>query len=223
MTQRMKKAVPGTLLFNSMGSLTFHEDIVDQVDLRRYSKVQDSFDVARATMERFQDIGILLLEGGADIHPSLYGQENTHSWPSGGVRDEWEMGLIKIAEQLNIPILGICRGHQLYAAYRGGTLHQDIRACLGVHGHWDGWLELSGIFAEWYPDGYYANSAHHQCVDQVPEGGEVIARDAQSPEIIEAIVYPRTEDHVPTFTVQFHPEFRDDWRLLTHIRDYLRS
>ena len=69
----------------------------------------------------------LLFTGGEDIAPLHYGEE-PQSW-LGGVdeeRDASELGLVKQALDLEIPILGICRGQQLLNVALGGTLYQDI-------------------------------------------------------------------------------------------------
>jgi gamma-glutamyl-gamma-aminobutyrate hydrolase PuuD len=205
--------VQDVVLLNSMGSLTFDQHIVDSVDLRVYRRDADIDE----TFGQYQENGILLLEGGADISPSLYSEANRYSYPS-GYRDEWEAKLYQAAHHYSIPIFGICRGHQLMAALNGGSLWQDINRDLQPEQyHGGGPLKLSGIFAEWYPDGYTANSAHHQCVRRVPGNAVVVAVDAKDERIIEALDYP--EDAM--FSVQFHPEFMDDDKLLGHIVRYL--
>ncbi len=200
--------VEGVTMLNSRGSLTFDEYVVDSIDLPRtgYADI----------MRRFQETGVLLLEGGMDINPALYGEENIYSSYNDAL-DLWEKHLYHVATEMNIPVFGICRGHQLMAALNGGTLHQDIRGCLDV-AHSAGPLRLSGIFAEWYPGGYTANSLHHQAINQVPPNAKVVAVDARTPEVIEALDYEG-----PMFSVQFHPEIMGDAELLDHIVRYLFS
>lgn len=206
--------VPDVVLLNSMGSLTFDRHIVESEDLRRFGTRSADID---EIFTHYQENGILLLEGGADINPSIYGEENRYSYPS-GYRDEWETKLYQAAHHYSIPIFGICRGHQLMAALNGGSLWQDIgRDLQPSEYHSGGPLKLSGIFAEWYPDGYLANSAHHQCVKRVPSNAVVVAVDAKDERIIEGLDYP--EDMM--FSVQFHPEFLGDAELLGHIVRYL--
>lgn len=68
----------------------------------------------------------ILLPGGQDIQPSLYGEPNSAllgpTWP---LRDAFEWQLIKLAIAQQKPILAICRGAQLLNVYFGGTLYQD--------------------------------------------------------------------------------------------------
>jgi len=68
----------------------------------------------------------LILQGGNDIEPNLYNQQNYHSRGITLFRDVFEYSLIKIAVEQKIPIFGICRGMQLINIIFGGTLHQDL-------------------------------------------------------------------------------------------------
>lgn len=71
----------------------------------------------------------LLLWGGEDISPSLYGE-----WPNrhceGGLipskRDQFEWSCLKLSQGLGIKTIGVCRGAQLLCAFDGGRLAQDI-------------------------------------------------------------------------------------------------
>jgi len=69
----------------------------------------------------------LILSGGADVDPLHYAQPmhpmTVREWPS---RDSWELDLARIAHQLDLPTLGICRGMQLLNVARGGTLLQHL-------------------------------------------------------------------------------------------------
>ena len=71
----------------------------------------------------------LLVPGGPDISPLLYGEEPI---PQMGVsrmyEDKFEIELIKCAKKAGKPILAICRGLQLVNVAFGGSLYQDIPA-----------------------------------------------------------------------------------------------
>ena len=79
---------------------------------------------AGTLMERLDG---LVLTGGADINPALYG-ERAH--PKLGqvsdIRDSWEIALVRAAQLQNKPILAICRGIQILNVALGGTLLQDL-------------------------------------------------------------------------------------------------
>jgi len=68
---------------------------------------------------------LLCLEGGHDVSPEIYGEENTDSSSSISL-DINTFGLMAIAEHMSIPIVGICRGHQALCVHQGGKLKQHI-------------------------------------------------------------------------------------------------
>lgn len=69
----------------------------------------------------------LLLAGGNDIAPELYGEDalsvQSDVSPS---RDAAELKLLAWALEDKMPLFGVCRGAQLWNAYKGGSLYQDI-------------------------------------------------------------------------------------------------
>src|SRR5690349_18270782 len=79
----------------------------------------------------------LVLVGGADINPALYGQDpHPEALAFSDVRDRAEMSLLRGALELDMPVLGICRGMQLLNIAAGGDLHQHIAEVipdLGTH------------------------------------------------------------------------------------------
>ena len=76
----------------------------------------------------------LVLIGGADVNPLWYEEEPREKLEEvDPVRDLYELKLIKMATDQNIPVLGICRGLQLLNVAFGGTLYQDIPSQRGDH------------------------------------------------------------------------------------------
>jgi putative glutamine amidotransferase len=160
----------------------------------------------------------LVLQGGADIHPSCYGCEPsgpTHSTDL--VRDLFELDLLRAFVAAGKPVLGICRGMQLINVALGGTLHQDLVSCAVAsdpHHHpsaeedYRHGLELvaGGWLCDLY-DGHLraqVNSIHHQGVDRLGDGLVVEARAPDG--VVEAI---RSTRHPFVVGVQWHPEFHD--------------
>ncbi len=84
---------------------------------------------ADEVLERFD---ALLLLGGGDLDPSRYDQER-HTKVYGVVpeRDAFEITLARAAVARGMPLLAICRGHQVLNVALGGTLEQH----LSVDGH----------------------------------------------------------------------------------------
>ncbi|MFN2359487.1 MAG: gamma-glutamyl-gamma-aminobutyrate hydrolase family protein [Marinobacter sp.] len=68
----------------------------------------------------------LVLSGGTHVHPSRYGQTPQVTANYDLRRDETDVRLLSRAEELNIPVLGICRGAQFINIFRGGSLCQNV-------------------------------------------------------------------------------------------------
>ena len=86
--------------------------------------LQVASELAAAAVQTFDG---LVLPGGPDVDPTLYGEEPINA--SGRVtypKDIFELALIKHTLQAHKPILGICRGLQILNVALGGTLYQDL-------------------------------------------------------------------------------------------------
>ena len=147
----------------------------------------------------------LLLTGGTDIDPALYGvdpvAELLDPEPE---RDSLELGLLTAALEVGIPVLGICRGIQLVNVHQGGTLHQHVpehsRFELPVDTTIHKVKFTSGsTLHNLYGAAAEVNSLHHQTVADVGRGLLVTAQaDDGTVEGLEK------DDSV--VAVQWHPE-----------------
>jgi gamma-glutamyl-gamma-aminobutyrate hydrolase PuuD len=160
----------------------------------------------------------LILQGGADIDPRAYGEEPTHTvGVPDGVRDRFELELLRGFAAAGKPVLGICRGMQLINVAYGGTLYQDLRAdgatqALHVRReiydeHVHGLRIAPGsALARCYGDRASArvNSIHHQGVNALGRG--LVAEAWSEDGVVEAI---RRDDAGFVLGVQWHPEFHD--------------
>jgi putative glutamine amidotransferase len=168
----------------------------------------------------------VLLAGGADVLPSLYGAEAHPSFdPAEPGRDEYEIKLVRRAIDADVPLFAICRGVQLLNVARGGTLVQDIpsemptaiehRFAVPPHqpveiAH-DIWLTAGSLLERLMReridqgDDCGVNSRHHQAPN-VPGEGLIVTATAPDG-VIEAL-----EDPSRRFClgVQWHPE--NFWR-----------
>lgn len=154
-----------------------------------------------------QMIDKLILTGGQNVLPAYYGEKQTiDSDDYHPDRDAFELALIKECLAQDKPILGICRGMQLFNVALGGSLHQDIPN----HWHRDE-ADQAIQFADFVADSPLAtiygqqaqiNSLHRQAIkDMAP--GLSLAAYSRADHIIEA-VYSHT---TPRFIgVQWHPE-----------------
>lgn len=78
----------------------------------------------------------LIIWGGADISPSIYGEPvgpRTGAGDKPSYRDVVEMAAVDAAIKMGIPLIGVCRGAQLMCAMSGGKLVQDVQGHLGSH------------------------------------------------------------------------------------------
>jgi len=74
----------------------------------------------------------LLMAGGADIDPALYGETVRGAGEIDRARDELEVSAWREAERRSLPVFGICRGLQAINAFSGGTLLQDVPGHAGT-------------------------------------------------------------------------------------------
>lgn len=69
---------------------------------------------------------LIMFTGGADISPSIYGEKISRTYWGNEHRDKVEIEVFKKAVELNIPMIGICRGLQLICGLCGGRVIQDV-------------------------------------------------------------------------------------------------
>lgn len=172
----------------------------------------DAPERAAATVAR---LNALVVAGGADVAPELYGAErDPRTGPPAPERDAWEKALLDAALASGIPVLGICRGMQLLNVALGGTLIQHIDGHCGPPG-------TTGILGEHLvtpvPGTRYASvvaeasvvpTYHHQAVDRLAPSLSASAHAADG--TVEAVELPGPQW---VLGVQWHPEMGDDLRV----------
>jgi putative glutamine amidotransferase len=173
----------------------------------------DDADGLGALLDRFDAI---VITGGADVDPSAYGHPiGPECGTTQPERDERDLAVARACVERNQPTLAICRGIQVLNVALGGTLVQHIDEHMQVPRYnqrvhdltIDTGSRLAGILDA---DRYWANSLHHQCIDELGEGARVVARAHD--DTVEAIEI----DHAPNVLgVQWHPE------MLRHDRGHL--
>jgi putative glutamine amidotransferase len=176
-------------------------------------------EISQSPRALVNEIDGLLLTGGGDVDPVLYGEErhpNVHDAEPG--RDEFEIDLARRAMDANVPMLAICRGAQVLNVAAGGSLVQDIPSAIetdlahSVDAPGDSVAHqvrveagsrLSAALGSAVDSGALCrvNSRHHQSVGRL---GRSLVATATAPDgVIEGIERPDANFCVG---VQWHPE-----------------
>jgi putative glutamine amidotransferase len=165
----------------------------------------------------FDRLSGLLLTGGEDVDPSLYGEVDRKCARVNPARDRFELEVLHRAIQVHLPVLAICRGMQLLVVACGGTLYQDLAekassksdsrsVCHRSPDHHDTvhWVELepSTIMNRSVSrNSVVVNSHHHQGIRERAAGFSASARSRDG--LVEAIEAVETPFKLG---VQWHPE-----------------
>jgi len=161
----------------------------------------------------------LLLTGGGDIDPILFGEEpHKDLGEVSPMRDHFEINLTEEMLDLDKPVLGICRGSQVLSVATGGTIYQDIyaqkRGGILQHkqkaprehaSHFVQIAEDSLLYAIVKTNQLKVNTFHHQAIKDVGKNIQISSRANDG--VIEAI---ESNKNAFALGVQWHPEFLND-------------
>lgn len=158
----------------------------------------------------------VILSGGVDSHPLFYKNPRI-DYPLAQTfneeRDKFEINIFEMAQNLRIPILGICRGLQLINIALGGTLIQDLeengnknhRKMQNIDGLHSIVVEKDSLFYEIANiDSGMVNSAHHQGIDQIADN--LRASAWSDDRVVEALEYKDKSINSFLIAIQWHPE-----------------
>ena len=161
----------------------------------------------------------LMLVGGGDVDPALYGAkpDAEHTYGVEADRDRLEIDLLLAADRLRMPTLAICRGMQIMNVAFGGTLHQHLPSMPGILEHGVPIADTisthrvkpapgSRLLATVGVDELSCSSHHHQGIDRVGEG--LIATGWSDDGLAEALERVVDDPYQGTWMlgVQWHPE-----------------
>ncbi|HEY6526893.1 MAG TPA: gamma-glutamyl-gamma-aminobutyrate hydrolase family protein [Solirubrobacteraceae bacterium] len=166
----------------------------------------------------------LIVSGGVDMDPASYGaapHPETKGWTSD--RDAFEIALVRRATEIDMPVLGVCRGMQVLNVAFGGTLFQHLPETLGHEDH----RRVPGNFDEADHDVrlvadslaaaaagellHTTKSHHHQGIDELG-AGLIVTGSSAIDDLVEAIELP---DRRFVLGVQWHPEADERSRVIS--------
>lgn len=167
---------------------------------------------ARAVVARLDG---LVIAGGADVAASAYGEPaHAEAGPPRPDRDQWEIALLRAADERSLPTLGVCRGMQVMAVEAGGDLVQHLPDQVGTEEHNPGGdrfgsvdvriAEDSRLRSVLGADDLDVHCHHHQSVRNHP-GYTAVAWSGDG--VLEAMERPGVRFCVG---VQWHPEVAAD-------------
>lgn len=139
----------------------------DDAHLAKFGEVETVYHPAQLETKN----SILILHGGQDISPSIYGHKTSKRTQAGdemSSRDLSEVLLARRAIEFGIPIFGICRGAQLACALAGGSLIQH------VNGHGGGYHAVKTSTG----DVHKTSTCHHQMMNPWQVNHELLAWSA---------------------------------------------
>jgi putative glutamine amidotransferase len=188
----------------------------------------DAVAVTRVVGSLVEALDGLVVIGGGDVAAERYGQPpDERNGGTNQFRDELELQLLDAALERDVPLLAICRGHQVLNVLLGGTLVQQLPDLLGSSRH----QPRPGAFGEvtvvsepgtivdrLLGDRCVVQCSHHQAIEELGDSLLVSARSDDG--VIEAVeVLGRTF----AVGVQWHPEEVGDVRLFAGLVEAARA
>ena len=169
----------------------------------------------------------IIIAGGRDVDPARYGEEPHERTDNlRPEQDTWESALIATAIERDLPLLCVCRGHQLLAIERGGRLHQHLPETPGYEKHGATGGEWSNHAVEIDPNSrlgsilgtnVIGNSGHHQ---GVADAGDLTIVGRTEDGLIEAVELPGASF---LLSMQWHPEMLNQTKVFDALIEAARA
>ena len=178
--------------------------------------------------EPVEDLDLLILPGGADVNPAVYGKSPFWLTQRPDIfREHFDINVLPKYMEMNMPIFGICRGHQAFAAHNGIELQQHLNVQVDEYvANQTSEIIATSKYAQdllGVEEGVHINSLHHQVVRYTeelkknPKVDVAALTVVNEKPIVEALIY---KDY-PAITVQWHPELIFDSFSMKAVRSLL--
>jgi len=172
-------------------------------------------DVMDNNLDQLANCDGLVMSGGRDIHPKFYKSKKLDYREAKDFdenRDQFEISAFKLAQEKQIPVLGICRGMQLINCILGGNLKQDLGKALNKIHRFETNDKAHGLNIEsnttiskaLQVERCVVNSAHHQAIKKIGKGLKANCKSDDG--IIEGIEWDDPSGKSFLLAVQWHPE-----------------
>jgi putative glutamine amidotransferase len=180
------------------------------------------FEKGQIDANQIKNCDALVLSGGVDIHPKYYGSKkfDYKNKPAKfqEERDEFEISIFKMAQENNLPVLGVCRGFQLINCVFGGSINQNLGTGLNKI-HWriresekreldkaHGLnIESDTLLNEIVKiERGVVNSAHHQAIKRLADNLKINCKSDDG--IIEGFEWLDKSNKSFLLCIQWHPE-----------------
>ena len=172
---------------------------------------------ATGGIEALEPFDGVIITAGVDLDPDRYGQPRSDRVRDiNAARDVFEESLLERARSADLPILAICRGHQVFNVSRGGGLLQHLeerephRARYGPDGETiaSGWHDVAvapgSLLAKLTgTEIIHVNSRHHQAVLNSTVAPGLVASGTADQDVVEALEDPELSW---ALGIQWHPE-----------------
>ena len=178
----------------------------------------DDADVAAGVVATVEALDGLVLIGGGDLDAARYGQApDARAGGTNVDRDRVELGLLAAALERDLPVLAVCRGHQVLNVLLGGDLVQYLPDVVGTTAHQPRAGAFGSVAVRAEPGSVVAGAlgdrfevlcCHHQAIGILGRGLVVTATSDDG--VVEAVELP---GHRFVVGVQWHPEELRDARL----------
>jgi putative glutamine amidotransferase len=174
-----------------------------------------------AVAETLDALDGLLVTGGIDVDPALYGADRHPEMPGARPeRDQAELVLLEEALARDMPVLAICRGSQLLNVLRGGDIEQHLNET-DLHGNGERETTEHGVrvkqgsrLAALVGETAVVTSEHHQGFGRIGEDLEAVAWAPDG--TVEAVEDPGRRF---ALAVVWHPERSEDFALFRALVD----